>query len=126
MFKKLIILIVFLLIISCQFQKENIKENNISLKITFIDYTKDSYCLYIIDDNKNTVDKWYDTVKMKVLSNGVWKNKIFTVIISESPKRIKFTNDKKIFEIILKRDKLFSENSSGELPEILSGDITFK
>jgi hypothetical protein len=113
----------FGLLVSCQSAQIN---NNTALRVTFSDYQKDAITFYLADKDMNDYEEVYDTVLMKIVSEGVWKGKSFQIQLSENPIRKQFQKVGTEFDILIDENYLIELENNPSQQFILSGEIDFR
>ncbi|MEJ2665287.1 MAG: hypothetical protein P8107_14820 [Spirochaetia bacterium] len=113
----------FGLLVSCRSAQIN---NNTALRVTFSDYQKDATTYYLTDKDMNDYEEVYDTVLMKIVSEGVWKGKSFQIQLSENPVRKQFQKVGTEFDILIDENYLIELENNPSQQFILSGEIDFR
>jgi hypothetical protein len=108
---------------SCQ--SEQITDST-TLAVTFFDYQKDAFRFYLSDSNKNDYEEAYDSVMMKVLSDGDLKNVTYMILLSENPIRKQFQTMNSEFTIVINKRYLLTKDNTPVSPHISSGEIIFQ
>jgi hypothetical protein len=118
-----VIFICLSMLLACHSEE---KKDIATLKVIFYDYQKDAFRVYMSDRDHNDYEETFDSVMMKVLSDGTWHDFTYLIQLSEYPVRTQFQTMNSEFTIAIDRPSLLTKDTTPGSPHISSGDIRFR
>ncbi len=97
-----------------------------SLKVSFSDYKKDAYRVYLSDKEGNDFEEMRDTVRMTVSSDGAWKGKSYLIQLDENPVRKQFQTPGAEYNVAIDKKDLAAFESATPPDYIYSDKISFR